>query len=125
MVDEFSAFARMPKPEMEVHDIREIVREAVFLFQMSRPEIAFELDLPDKPVVALSRPAAADPGRHQSRQECERGHRHRGRSRRGARWQRPHRRQGAPQGRPRGDRGHRQRLRACPSRTAIACSSPT
>jgi len=54
MVDEFSAFARMPKPVMERHDLREIVREAVFLFQVSRPEIAFELDLPEKPVVALS-----------------------------------------------------------------------
>ncbi len=54
MVDEFSAFARMPKPVMERHDVREIVREAVFLFQVSRPEIAFELDLPPKPVVALS-----------------------------------------------------------------------
>ena len=54
MVDEFSAFARMPKPVMERHDVREIVREAVFLFQVSRPEIAFELDLPEKPVVALS-----------------------------------------------------------------------
>jgi two-component system nitrogen regulation sensor histidine kinase NtrY len=54
MVDEFSAFARMPKPVMERHDLREIVREAVFLFQVSRPEIAFELDLPETPVVALS-----------------------------------------------------------------------
>jgi two-component system nitrogen regulation sensor histidine kinase NtrY len=54
MVDEFSAFARMPKPVMENHDVREIVREAVFLFQVSRPEIAFELDLPERPVVALS-----------------------------------------------------------------------
>jgi two-component system, NtrC family, nitrogen regulation sensor histidine kinase NtrY len=54
MVDEFSAFARMPKPVMEVHDVREIVREAVFLFQVSRPEIKFELDLPDKPVVTMS-----------------------------------------------------------------------
>ncbi|HEU4475427.1 MAG TPA: PAS domain-containing sensor histidine kinase, partial [Methyloceanibacter sp.] len=54
MVDEFSAFARMPKPVMERHDLREIVREAVFLFQVSRPEIAFELDLPDKPAMALS-----------------------------------------------------------------------
>ena len=54
MVDEFSAFARMPKPVMELHDIREIVREAVFLFQVSRPEISFELDLPDKPAIMLS-----------------------------------------------------------------------
>jgi two-component system nitrogen regulation sensor histidine kinase NtrY len=54
MVDEFSAFARMPKPVMELHDIREIVREAVFLFQVSRPEITFELDLPAKPAMMLS-----------------------------------------------------------------------
>jgi two-component system nitrogen regulation sensor histidine kinase NtrY len=54
MVDEFSAFARMPKPVMERHDVRDIVREAVFLFQVSRPEIEFEVDLPDKPVMALS-----------------------------------------------------------------------
>jgi two-component system nitrogen regulation sensor histidine kinase NtrY len=54
MVDEFSDFARMPKPVMERNDVRDIVREAVFLFQVSRPEINFELDLPDKPVVSLS-----------------------------------------------------------------------
>ncbi len=53
MVDEFSDFARMPKPVMEPHDLREILREAIFLFQVSRPEISFELDLPDKPVVVL------------------------------------------------------------------------
>ncbi|MGV1013363.1 MAG: ATP-binding protein [Methyloceanibacter sp.] len=56
MVDEFSAFARMPKPVMERHDVREIVREAVFLFQVSRPEIEFELDLPNKPVIMLADP---------------------------------------------------------------------
>jgi two-component system, NtrC family, nitrogen regulation sensor histidine kinase NtrY len=54
MVDEFSAFARMPKPVMELHDVREIVREAVFLFQVSRPDIEFELELPDKPVITMS-----------------------------------------------------------------------
>jgi two-component system nitrogen regulation sensor histidine kinase NtrY len=54
MVDEFSAFARMPKPVMERHDVREIVREAVFLFQVSRPEIKFEIDLPAEPVMLLS-----------------------------------------------------------------------
>jgi two-component system, NtrC family, nitrogen regulation sensor histidine kinase NtrY len=54
MVDEFSAFARMPKPVMEMHDVREIVREAVFLFQVSRPDIEFELDLPEKPVMTMS-----------------------------------------------------------------------
>ena len=54
MVDEFSAFARMPKPVMELNDVRDVVREAVFLFQVSRPEIKFELDLPESPLVALS-----------------------------------------------------------------------
>ena len=54
MVDEFSAFARMPKPVMELHDVREIVREAVFLFQVSRPDIEFELDLPEQPVTTMS-----------------------------------------------------------------------
>jgi two-component system nitrogen regulation sensor histidine kinase NtrY len=54
MVDEFSSFARMPKPVMERHDVRDLVREAVFLFQVSRPDIAFELDLPETPVFALS-----------------------------------------------------------------------
>lgn len=54
MVDEFSAFARMPKPVMEMHDVREIVREAVFLFQVSRPDIKFELDLPNSPVMTMS-----------------------------------------------------------------------
>ncbi len=54
MVDEFSAFARMPKPVMEMHDVREIVREAVFLFQVSRPDIKFTPDLPKEPVTTMS-----------------------------------------------------------------------
>lgn len=53
MVDEFSSFARMPKPMMELHDVRDIARDAVFLFQVSRPEIGFTLDLPDKPAIML------------------------------------------------------------------------
>ena len=53
MVDEFSSFARMPKPVMEPNDVREIVREAVFLFQVSRPDIKFEFELPKQPVVTL------------------------------------------------------------------------
>ncbi len=53
MVDEFSAFARMPKAVMEENDIREIVKEAVFLFQMSHPEISFDVALPDKPILSM------------------------------------------------------------------------
>ncbi|MGD9915824.1 MAG: ATP-binding protein [Rhizobiaceae bacterium] len=42
MVDEFSAFARMPKPDMQVVDLRESLREASFLVEVSRSDIAFE-----------------------------------------------------------------------------------
>ena len=35
MVDEFSAFARMPKPAKERHDLRDILKDAVFLREMS------------------------------------------------------------------------------------------
>ncbi|HEV2898977.1 MAG TPA: PAS domain-containing sensor histidine kinase [Pseudaminobacter sp.] len=42
MVDEFSAFARMPKPEMKIMDLREPLREASFLVEVSRSDIAFE-----------------------------------------------------------------------------------
>lgn len=51
MVDEFSAFARMPKPNIESCDLCEIVREAVFLFQVSHPEIEFETEVPAKPIM--------------------------------------------------------------------------
>ena len=53
MVDEFSSFARMPKPVMESCDVRELVREAVVLFQVSNPEIEFNIIAPDQPVVSL------------------------------------------------------------------------
>lgn len=42
MVDEFSAFARMPKPDMKLLDLREPLREASFLVEVSRADIAFE-----------------------------------------------------------------------------------
>lgn len=50
MVDEFSAFARMPKPEMKAIDLREPLREASFLVEVSRSDIAFERDLGDEPL---------------------------------------------------------------------------
>ena len=52
MVDEFSGFARMPKPIMEDRDLNAVVREAVFLQEVAQPNIAFQLDLPDEPVRA-------------------------------------------------------------------------
>ena len=42
MVDEFSSFARMPKPEIRDVDLREPLREASFLIEVSRSDIAFE-----------------------------------------------------------------------------------
>ncbi|WKW51448.1 sensor histidine kinase NtrY-like [Rhodomicrobium lacus] len=53
MVDEFSSFARMPQAVFEEQDIREVVREAVILFQMSRSDIEYKLDMPKEKLVAL------------------------------------------------------------------------
>lgn len=50
MVDEFSAFARMPKPAMEKMDIREPLREASFLVEVSRAEIKFDRDYGSEPL---------------------------------------------------------------------------
>ena len=50
MVDEFSSFARMPKPEMKAIDLREPLREASFLVEVSRPDIRFERDFGDAPL---------------------------------------------------------------------------
>ena len=50
MVDEFSSFARMPKPEMKVLDLREPLREASFLVEVSRSDIAFERDFGADPL---------------------------------------------------------------------------
>jgi two-component system nitrogen regulation sensor histidine kinase NtrY len=51
MVDEFSAFARSPKPQMEDHDIREVVKAAVLDRQMAGADIAFDTRLPKEPIV--------------------------------------------------------------------------
>lgn len=50
MVDEFSAFARMPQPTMKWEDAVEICREAVFLERNRNPEIQIETELPDRPI---------------------------------------------------------------------------
>ncbi|MEO0543830.1 MAG: PAS domain-containing sensor histidine kinase [Pseudomonadota bacterium] len=52
MVDEFSTFARMPKPEMALRDLRETVREATFLVEVSRTEFTFEREMPETPLLA-------------------------------------------------------------------------
>ncbi len=47
MVDEFSSFARMPKPVFREEKIADIVRESLFLHQVAHPDIAFTLDAPE------------------------------------------------------------------------------
>ncbi|MGF1622782.1 MAG: ATP-binding protein [Rhodomicrobiaceae bacterium] len=51
MVDEFSSFARMPKPVFETHDAAALVKEAVILFQMSNSDVSYKLELPETPLM--------------------------------------------------------------------------
>jgi len=51
MVNEFSSFARMSKPEMTPMDVREPLREALFLIEVSHQDIIFEQDIGDVPLV--------------------------------------------------------------------------
>ncbi len=51
MVDEFSAFARMPKPQMEDHDIRDVVRAAVLDRHVTTADITFETKVGKEPII--------------------------------------------------------------------------
>lgn len=56
MVDEFSSFARMPKPEFAVEAIVDIAREAMFLHEVANPHIRFSLEAPSpSPMVLCDR----------------------------------------------------------------------
>jgi two-component system nitrogen regulation sensor histidine kinase NtrY len=56
MVDEFSSFARMPKPVFREESIVEIARQALFLHEVAHPEIKFTLDAPDpSPILVCDR----------------------------------------------------------------------
>ena len=50
MVDEFSAFARMPKPAKQRSDLRHILRDAVFLREMGNNDVTFLREFGDKPL---------------------------------------------------------------------------
>jgi two-component system nitrogen regulation sensor histidine kinase NtrY len=52
MVDEFSRFARMPKPVMEGEDVADTVRQVVFLMRVGHPEIELETEIRDEPMRA-------------------------------------------------------------------------
>ena len=47
MVDEFSNFARMPKPVFREENVHEIARQALFLHEVAHPGINFVLDPPE------------------------------------------------------------------------------
>jgi len=45
MVDEFSRFARMPKPVIAAEDVADAVRQVVFLMRVGHPDIDFAVEL--------------------------------------------------------------------------------
>ncbi|TGX45679.1 HAMP domain-containing protein [Sphingomonas naasensis] len=49
MVDEFSSFARMPKPLFRRESLLDIARQSMFLHEVAHPTIRFELSAPDEP----------------------------------------------------------------------------
>jgi len=52
MVDEFSRFARMPKPVIEGEDVADTVRQAVFLMRVGHPEIDIAAEIREEPMRA-------------------------------------------------------------------------
>jgi two-component system nitrogen regulation sensor histidine kinase NtrY len=52
MVDEFSRFARMPKPVIEGEDVADTVRQAVFLMRVGHPEVDISAEIKDEPMRA-------------------------------------------------------------------------
>ena len=47
MVDEFSNFARMPKPVFREENVHDIARQALFLHEVAHPAIGFAIDPPE------------------------------------------------------------------------------
>jgi len=52
IVDEFSKFARMPEPELQVSDLTTLVRDAVTLQEAGQPGVRIRSDLPDAAIMA-------------------------------------------------------------------------
>ena len=52
MVDEFSSFARTPKPVLEESELTDVVKQVLFLIQVGRPDIEFVAELPQGPLKA-------------------------------------------------------------------------
>ncbi len=54
MVDEFSSFARMPKAEMELIDLRDAIKDPVTLFQLGSTGVEVKTSLPTAPIMLLA-----------------------------------------------------------------------
>src|SRR6185437_8606603 len=52
MVDEFSRFARMPKPVITAENVADVVREAVFLMRVGHADIDMEVGIAEDPMPA-------------------------------------------------------------------------
>ena len=52
MVDEFSRFARMPKPVIAAEDVADTVRQAVFLMRVGNAEMDIDADIAEDPMPA-------------------------------------------------------------------------
>ncbi|HEY5378718.1 MAG TPA: PAS domain-containing sensor histidine kinase [Pseudolabrys sp.] len=52
MVDEFSRFARMPKPVIAAEDVADTVRQAAFLMRVGNAEIDIDTDIAEDPMPA-------------------------------------------------------------------------
>jgi two-component system nitrogen regulation sensor histidine kinase NtrY len=52
MVDEFSRFARMPKPVIAAEDVADTVRQAAFLMRVGNAEIDIDVDIAEDPMPA-------------------------------------------------------------------------
>ncbi len=53
MVDEFSSFARMPKPVFREEYLVDIARQALFLHEVAHPNIKFTLSVPETPPMMI------------------------------------------------------------------------
>jgi two-component system, NtrC family, nitrogen regulation sensor histidine kinase NtrY len=53
MVDEFSSFARMPKPVFRQDQVQDIIRQSAFLLELASPATNIRLHLPDAPIYLL------------------------------------------------------------------------
>lgn len=53
MINEFSAFARMPAPVLKAADLCDVIRHVAILQKGANPGIRYDIDLPDTPVSLL------------------------------------------------------------------------